>query len=77
MGFARIRKPEGLVSHEVQSKKHDLKVQFICVIQIGVTHKCDQQARLTSVIKRCNSQVQSTGATLKSNQQVRLTSEIN
>ena len=67
MGLARVHKPEGLVSHKAQSKtrlktaieKRDLKVRFESAIQIGVTHKCDQQVRLTSVINRCNSQVRS------------------
>ena len=54
MGLARVRKPKGLVSREAQSK-----MQFESVIQIGVTQKCDQQARLTSAINRCNSQVRS------------------
>ena len=40
-------------------------MRFEGAIQIGLTHKCDQQVRLTSVINRCDSQVRSTGATQK------------
>ena len=84
MGLARVRKPEGLVSREVQSKAQLESVIQKCdsnrhnsqVRSTGATHKCDQQVRLTSVINRCDSQVRSTGATHKCDRQVRLTSVI-
>ena len=60
MGLARVRKSKGLVSRKARSK-----ARFKCAIQIGVTHKCNQQARLTSAINRYDSQVRSTGATQK------------
>ena len=64
MGLAKVRKPEGLVSCEEQSKVRS-DVRFESTIQIGVTHKCDQQVQLTSAINRCDSQVRSTGTTHK------------
>ena len=73
MGLMHVRKPEGLVLHEAQSKmqstnairkcnsnRHDSQVQ-----STGATHKCDQQVQLTSAINWCNSQVRSTGTTHK------------
>ena len=65
MGLARVRKPKGLVSHEARSKARSKKMRFESAIEIDVTHKCDQQARLISAINRCDSQVRSTGATHK------------
>ena len=79
MGFARIRKPEGLVSREACDRRFESTIQIGATHkcdQRGVTHKCDQQVRLTSAINRCDSQVQSTGTTHKCDQQVRLTSAI-
>ena len=66
MGLARVRKPEGLVSREIESAIG--KTRFESAIQIGATHKCDQQARFKSAINRCDSQVRSTGATHKCDQ---------
>ena len=76
MGLARIRKPPKGKFRVKRDRKRDRKTRFESAIQIGTTHKCDQQVRLTSAINRCNSQVRSTGATHKCNQQVRLTSVI-
>ena len=64
MGLARVRKPEGLVFAK-HDRKCDRKTQFERVIQIGATHKCNQQVRLTIAINRYDSQVQSTGTTHK------------
>ena len=75
MGLVRVRKPEGLVLREAQSKAQSE----------NAIRKCDSnchdlQVRSTSAIKnainRCDSQVQSTGATHKCDRQVRLTSAI-
>ena len=60
MGLARIRKPEGK-----RDRKRNRKTRFESAIQIGATHKCEQQVQRTSAISRCDSQVQSAGATHK------------
>ena len=67
MGLARVRKPEGLVLREAQSKarlesairKCDSNRRDSQVRSTGATHKCDQQMQLTSAIDRCDSQVRS------------------
>ena len=65
MGLVRVHKPEGLVSHEAQ------KTRFESAIDPGMTHKCDQEVRLTSAINRCDSQVRSTGVTHKCDRLIR------
>ena len=58
MGLARVRKPEGLVLREAQSKARSENTIQKCdsnrrdshVRSTGATHKCDQQGRLTSAI---------------------------
>ena len=59
MGLVRVRKPG--------DRKRDRKTRFESAIQIGATHKCDQQARF---------KMRSTDATHKCDQQIRLTSAI-
>ena len=51
--------PERTNNHFTYHVAQASKVRFECVIQLGATHKCDQQVQLTSVINRCDSQVQS------------------
>ena len=55
MGLAGLRKPEGLLLHEARSKGRSENAIQKCD-SIGVTHKCDEQAQLTSAINMCDLQ---------------------
>ena len=62
MGIACVRKPEGLVLHEVQSKARSENAIRKCdsnrrnsqMRSTGATHKCDQQVRLTGATHKCD-----------------------
>ena len=80
MGLARVRKPEGLVSHEARSKARSESAIRKCD-----SNRRDSQVRSTSAIQKCNQEVRlrsaiqkvrPTGATLKCDRQARFKSAI-
>ena len=85
MGLAHVRKPEGLVSREAQSKarsenairkcdssRRDSQVRSTSAIQNAI-NRCDSEARFKSAIKRCDSEARFKSAIKRCDSQVRST----